>query len=296
MLRPLCRCLRHWLNSTLAKAWDSWIAHVQWRKEKRQIMNRWKNPHMVRRPPSTHTGCALARLRQNACAPLTAVRVCVCHAQYKAFAAWVERVAWRKRMRVVLERSVGRMRNSKLAAAFYTWKVCAFEGAQRDCDAYVLRGGAWARCGGMLAERPHRPSHAACCVGAAALSSQEWVEDEKMGRHLSTKEELAVRVCGGEHRPLPLLWLDMLLSVRREARLRSQIKVKEMQEENERLRRDNERFVRLIDSGEWGRGRVAELVAAGEVLKGERDALLKLIQVRAGPRGTPGLDGGTAGL
>ncbi|KAJ9510589.1 hypothetical protein QJQ45_027465 [Haematococcus lacustris] len=51
-----------------------------------------------------------------------------------------------------------------------------------------------------------------------------------------------------------------------------------MQEENERIRRDNERFVRLIDSGEWGRGRVAELVAAGEVMKGERDALLKLIQ------------------
>ncbi len=60
----------------------------------------------------------------------------------------------------------------------------------------------------------------------------------------------------------------------------TQIKVKELQEENERLRRDNERFVRLIDSGEWGRGRVAELVAAGEVMKGERDALLKLIQVR----------------
>ena len=38
-----------------------------------------------------------------------------------------------------------------------------------------------------------------------------------------------------------------------------------MSEENERLRRDNERFVRLIDSGEWGRGRVAELVGAGEV-------------------------------
>lgn len=38
-----------------------------------------------------------------------------------------------------------------------------------------------------------------------------------------------------------------------------------MSEENERLRRDNERFVRLIDSGEWGRGRVAELVSAGEV-------------------------------
>lgn len=26
------------------------------------------------------------------------------------------------------------------------------------------------------------------------------------------------------------------------------------------MRRDNERFVRIIDSGEWGRGRVQELV------------------------------------
>ena len=37
-----------------------------------------------------------------------------------------------------------------------------------------------------------------------------------------------------------------------------------MKAENDRLRRDNERFVRLIDSGEWGRGRVAELTQAGE--------------------------------
>ena len=39
-----------------------------------------------------------------------------------------------------------------------------------------------------------------------------------------------------------------------------------MKGENERLRRDNERFVRLIDSGEWGRGRVAELTQAGELV------------------------------
>lgn len=38
-----------------------------------------------------------------------------------------------------------------------------------------------------------------------------------------------------------------------------------MKAENDRLRRDNERFVRLIDSGEWGRGRVAELTQAGQL-------------------------------
>ncbi|GFR41222.1 hypothetical protein Agub_g1895 [Astrephomene gubernaculifera] len=73
------------------------------------------------------------------------------------------------------------------------------------------------------------------------------IEDRKIEEQLTTKEQLVVAV-------------------------------KELREENERLRRDNERFVRLIDSGEWGRGRVAELVSAGEILKGERDALLKLIQ------------------
>lgn len=58
----------------------------------------------------------------------------------------------------------------------------------------------------------------------------------------------------------------------------SQVKLQELQNENARLRRDNERFVRLIDSGEWGRGRVEELTAAGELMRAERDALLKLVQ------------------
>lgn len=33
-----------------------------------------------------------------------------------------------------------------------------------------------------------------------------------------------------------------------------------------------------VDSGDWGRGRVAELTAAGELMRAERDALLKLVQ------------------
>jgi hypothetical protein len=50
-----------------------------------------------------------------------------------------------------------------------------------------------------------------------------------------------------------------------------------LRQENERMRRDNERFVRIIDSGEWGRGRVAELVQAGQILKQERDQLCQLM-------------------
>ena len=147
-----------------------------------------------------------------------------------------------------------------------------------------------------------------------AMAFDAWrqaVHDRKLEDQLTTKEQLAVRgllskelfVSSGCGRHLFLgqyfvLWTvfpsTVQSSIDREKEIvycvpcsapcsksvtpPLQIKCRELIEENERLRRDNERFVRLIDSGEWGRGRVAELVAAGEVLKGERDALLKLIQ------------------
>lgn len=63
-----------------------------------------------------------------------------------------------------------------------------------------------------------------------------------------------------------------------------QEEVAALREENGRLRRDNERFVRIIDSGDWGRGRVQELVQAGQVLQSERDQLRDLmgaLRVRA---------------
>ena len=47
--------------------------------------------------------------------------------------------------------------------------------------------------------------------------------------------------------------------------------------ENEQLRRENERLARVIDSGDWGRQRVQELLEAGRVLQAERDALQKLV-------------------
>ena len=86
--------------------------------------------------------------------------------------------------------------------------------------------------------------------------------------------------------PLPTQLTSVILKkpyqqwqrIRSSVDLHMQKLLADLQAQNERLRRDNERFVRLIDSGEWGRGRVAELVTAGEVLQGERDALLKLIQ------------------
>jgi hypothetical protein len=47
--------------------------------------------------------------------------------------------------------------------------------------------------------------------------------------------------------------------------------------ENEHLNADNDRLCRVIDSGDWGRQRVQELLQAGRVLQEERDALARLV-------------------
>ena len=54
--------------------------------------------------------------------------------------------------------------------------------------------------------------------------------------------------------------------------------VKALLDQTPEERRDNERFVRLVDSGEWGRGRVEELSEAGRLLKDERKQLEDLIR------------------
>ena len=171
--------------------------------------------------------------------------------QAKAFYTWLDHVQWRKRMRVVMDRTAKRMRNSGLARAWDAWRSA--------------------------------------------------VENSKIDFHMTKKEELAVR----SFRTAIIILKPIVKFCSFENKITSvtyQVQVKALSEENERLRRDNERFVRLIDSGEWGRGRVAELVSAGEVrnffcfrhiqsnpkiipdpphsqvLKGERDALMKLIQ------------------
>ena len=54
--------------------------------------------------------------------------------------------------------------------------------------------------------------------------------------------------------------------------------VEHLEASDERLQHDNERLCRVLDSGDWGRQRVQELVDAGRVLQEERDALLALVE------------------
>lgn len=43
------RALGHWKDRAIAKAWDTWWQHVLWRREKKRIIQRWKQPLKVRR-------------------------------------------------------------------------------------------------------------------------------------------------------------------------------------------------------------------------------------------------------
>lgn len=53
------------------------------------------------------------------------------HLQAKAFYTWVDHVQWRKRMRVVMDRTARRMRNAGMARAFDAWRT-AVEGSKVD--------------------------------------------------------------------------------------------------------------------------------------------------------------------
>jgi len=64
----------------------------------------------------------------------------------------------------------------------------------------------------------------------------------------------------------------------------AQKKIKDVQKfasaaekENEKLRSDNERLSTIIDTGDWNKDRISDLVAAQQVLSAEREALTQLI-------------------
>lgn len=58
-------------------------------------------------------------------------------------------------------------------------------------------------------------------------------------------------------------WMDLMRKMKnkkREEQIEAlSLQIEQLKAENNRLRRDNERFVRLIDSGDWSRSRVEEL-------------------------------------
>ncbi|KAF8067176.1 hypothetical protein HT031_002223 [Scenedesmus sp. PABB004] len=213
--------------------------------------------------------CAARRKRA---AAARAGRFCARRQQARVWRAWVEHVEAAARRRVLSAKLAARCARLELAAAWSAWLQALDARRERSSDLAravqhrrrALAARAWRSWAAgaarrstrrALAARWQRPATASVLAGwlaqRAAMATAfagwaDWVQQGRLGAKLAAKEGLEEGLA-------------------------------KLQAENERLRRDNERFVRLIDSGEWGRGRVAELASAGEVMRTERDALLALI-------------------
>ena len=209
----------------------------------------------------------------------------------KAFTAWFERFAFKREQRRKVKNAVMKIKKSSLARAMLGWE------ARVQYIAATRR-----KVSNALARLKNRMASKALCSWESHLDLVrrqrqfalkmlmpyryngfhgwlEWLELRKRNR-LIVKRSLA-RL---KHRNLIKAWgcwLEYVSRIAGDKQLNTMSGLRERLEtvvrENGQLRKDNERFVKLIDSGEWGRTRVKELSQAGEVLRGERDALQKLI-------------------
>eukprot|EP00775_Hariotina_reticulata_P004665 gene4665-4918_t len=209
----------------------------------------------------------------------------------KAWNAWVEHTETAARHRVLTDKVVRRVHNLQLAAAWSAWlDLAAVKHEKSSKSTSALHH--WNKA--MLSKGWRTWCHIVARDKARKSIAQRWMQPVKARAFAGWQDTVAWRMHSRllvsralgklQQRMLAAAFATWLADVDNH-KIQAKVATKEgmqemldrLQAENERLRRDNERFVRLIDSGEWGRGRVAELVSAGEVMHAERDALLKLI-------------------
>ena len=209
----------------------------------------------------------------------------------RAFVSWYERFDFKREQRRKVKNAVMRIKKGATARALLGWQAAVLELAAKRRK--VNRA---------LARLKNR------MLGAAFLSWESYLDLLRRQRQFALKMLMPYRYNGfhGWHEWLVMRKRNRLIVSRCLARLKFRNlmrawnhwitfvtttnedrqlstmsglreKLEQVMRDNHQLRKDNERFVKLIDSGEWGRTRVKELSQAGEVLKGERDALQKLI-------------------
>ncbi|KAK3288910.1 hypothetical protein CYMTET_3635 [Cymbomonas tetramitiformis] len=176
----------------------------------------------------------------------------------RAWTKWYDVILAKKRREGLLKKALLRMKNRLMGAGWMSWLD------------YLL----WRKKKKKIMMRWMRPKMAAGYYG--------WAERvaERKARRAFAKGCIMKML----KRKLAMVWNKWIefCRIMNEERSDGYIdKVKaeldKLNGENARLRRDNERFVRLIDSGSWSRSRVDEMARAGEVLKDERSELAKLI-------------------
>ena len=196
----------------------------------------------------------------------------------RAFNRWDEQATNRRRQRALVKRAIARMSKGKLARCFDKWREA--DRHKKRCLMKVAKGTqarAWAkwRSNMTLLRKAH------ITMGRwkertlwTAFKGWEGAADLKREQKLRRCEFILQRML---RRGMRSAWRQWCWVVE-DATGCSMDHVRALKDQNARLRRDNERFVRLVDSGEWGRGRVEELNEAGRVLREERRQLEELIK------------------
>ena len=208
--------------------------------------------------------------------------------QSRAFQRWTKWNAIMRKQRAQLKRAVMRMLRAKLARGFAKWKgvMEAKKEKERKMRRVLMKvlKGQQARAFAKWWENVVQLKTYERKVGNALLRMQKrrifkafdgWAAKTELMKY---RKELAMKILGRiMHRVKAKAWAQWMKE--RELSMGCTAEqVRQLRDENARLRRDNERFVRLVDSGEWGRGRVEELTEAGRVLREERRQLEDLIR------------------
>ena len=197
--------------------------------------------------------------------------------QARAFGRWSEYVAQLNKQRGQLKRAVARMSKATMARAFDAWQGQQLH--KKRCLMKIIKGTqarAFAKWQDNL-----RLLRKAKIVFARwdqrtryAAFNGWWLNVEEKRRQTEMCSKICKRIL---NRAVRNAWAQWMYCVEQSFGCTLE-QVKALRDQNARLRRDNERFVRLVDSGEWGRGRVEELSEAGRLLRDERKQLEDLIR------------------
>ena len=238
--------LRQLVHKRMRKAWSGFEQFADARRGRRNKMRQ-----------------ALAR----------ALRGC----ESRAFQRWVEQTEKAHMGRALVKRAVGRMSRGKLARCFEQWH--AAERHKKRCLMKIAKGAqarAFAKWRANIALR-HKVQRLVVrwAERGKVAAFAGWAAAADLKREQKARcDAILARMM---RRGMRNAWKQWCWVVE-DATGCSMDHVRALKDQNARLRRDNERFVRLVDSGEWGRGRVEELTEAGRVLRDERRQLEELIK------------------
>tara|TARA_B110000503_G_scaffold78035_1_gene120030 strand:+ start:2372 stop:4594 length:2223 start_codon:yes stop_codon:yes gene_type:complete len=195
----------------------------------------------------------------------------------RAFSEWQTQTEMAHMQRALCKRAQQRMSLGKVNRAFTEWhKAVAFKNTRVRKILTSQKRRAFAKWNANI-HLKHKVARMRVLWGQrnkqAAL--QGWLSLWSLKQNqIAACEQIHKRTLGRGLRNAWKVWCGVV----EEATGCSMEHVRALKDQNARLRRDNERFVRLVDSGEWGRGRVEELTEAGRVLRDERLQLSELIK------------------